>query len=183
MANWCSTDYMFVGATENARRLLADLEQAVCADSWLAYVRKALLLESCGMDIPCRGEVSYLDDELHEYSDGLAGVRFSTETAWCACEELMQRIADKYALHPYYYTEEPGMGIFQTNDAEGVYFSARYMVDSESKGCEYFEDFEDVASVIRKMTGIEVSQFEDVEPMLAEWNEHSFLLVHEIEIV
>ena len=33
------------------------------------------------------------------------------------------------------------------------------------------------------MTGIEVSQFEDVEPMLAEWNEHSFLLVHEIEIV
>lgn len=183
MANWCSTDYMFVGATENARRLLADLEQAVCADSWLADVRKALLPESCGMDIPCRGEVSYLDDELHEYSDGLAGVRFSTETAWCACEELMQRIADKYALHPYYYTEEPGMGIFQTNDAEGVYFSARYMVDSESKGCEYFDDFEEVASVIREMTGIEVRQFEDVEPMLTEWNGHSFLLVHEIEIV
>lgn len=183
MANRCSTDYMFVGATENARRLLADLEQAVCADSWLAYVRKALLPESCGMDIPCRGEVSYLDDELHECSDGLAGVRLSTETAWCACEELMQRIADKYALHPYYYTEEPGMGIFQTNDAEGVYFSARYMVDSESKGCEYFDDFEEVASVIREMTGIEVRQFEDVEPMLAEWNTHSFLLVHEIEIV
>lgn len=95
----------------------------------------------------------------------------------------MQRIADKYALHPYYYTEEPGMGIFQTNDAEGVYFSARYMVDSESKGCEYFDDFEEVASVIREMTGIEVRQFEDVEPMLAEWNGHSFLLVHEIEIV
>lgn len=183
MANWCSTDYMFVGATENARRLLADLEQAVCADSWLAYVRKALLPESCGMDIPCRGEVSYLDDELHEYSDGLAGVRFSTETAWCACEELMQRIADKYVLHPYYYTEEPGMGIFQTNDAEGVYFSARYMVDSESKGCEYFDDFEEVASVIREMTGIEVRQLEDVESMLTEWNGYSFLLVHEIEIV
>lgn len=183
MANWCSTDYMFVGATENARRLLADLEQAVCADSWLAYVRKALLPESCGMDIPCRGEVSYLDDELHEYSDGLAGVRFSTETAWCACEELMQRIADKYGLHTYYYTEEPGMEIFQTNDAEGLFFSARYMMYSEGRGCGYFEDFEEVASVIREMTGVEVRQFEDVEPMLAEWNTHSFLQVHEIEIV
>ena len=33
------------------------------------------------------------------------------------------------------------------------------------------------------MTGVEVRQFEDVEPMLAEWNMHSFLQVHEIEIV
>ena len=56
MANWCSTDYLFVGDTEDARRLLADLEQAVSVDSWLAYVRKSLLPESCGTDIPCRGE-------------------------------------------------------------------------------------------------------------------------------
>ena len=66
MPNWCSTDYMLVGATENVRRLLVDLEQAVSVDCWLVSVRKALLPESCGMDIPCRGEVSYLDDELHE---------------------------------------------------------------------------------------------------------------------
>ena len=183
MANWCSTEYLFVGATGNARRLLADLKQVTSVDCWLVYVRENLLPESCGTDIPCRGEVSYLDDELHDTGNGNVGVRFSTETAWCACEELMQKIADKYGLHSYYYTEEPGMEIFQTNDAEGVFFPARYMVDSESKGCEYFDDFEEVASAIKEMTGIEVSQFEDVESMLAEWNEHSFLQVHEIEIV
>ena len=152
MPNWNTTDYTLYGNKDNIKRLYTDLKNTVDIDRtkeskpftflgnsyWLGYIKKSLLPD-VEEELPARGEISYIEEEIEDHDNDMASLKLTTETAWVACSELMDKIAEKYDLQLFYYSEEPGCGIFETNDVEGQFYSFRYMVDSEKEGIEYYD--------------------------------------------
>lgn len=197
MPNWNTTDYTLYGNKENIKRLYTDLKKTVDIDRtkeskpftflgnsyWLGYIKKSLLPE-VEEELPVRGEISYIEEDIEDHDNDMASLKLTTETAWVACSELMDKIAGKYDLQLFYYSEEPGCEIFETNDLEGQFYSFRYMVDSEKEGIEYYDTFEQVAEAIAKMTGIRLNNILEADDKLSAFNnDDTFLIINEISVV
>lgn len=197
MPNWNTTDYTLFGYKENIKRLYTDLKKTVDIDRtkeskpftflgnsyWLGYIKKSLLPE-VEEELPARGELSYIEEEIEDHDNDMASLKLTTETAWVACSELMDKIAEKYDLQIFYYSEEPGCGIFETNDTEGQFYSFRYMVDSEKGGIEYYDTFDQVAESIADMTGIWLNNISEADDKLSAFNnDDTFLIINEISVV
>lgn len=197
MPNWNTTDYTLYGNKENIKRLYTDLKKTVDIDRtkeskpftflgnsyWLGYIKRSLLPE-VEEELPARGEISYIEEEIEDHDNDMASLKLTTETAWVACSELMDKIAEKYDLQLFYYSEEPGCEIFETNDLEGQFYSFRYMVDSEKEGIEYYDTFEQVAEAIAKMTGIRLNNISEADDKLSAFNnDDTFLIINEISVV
>jgi hypothetical protein len=197
MPNWNTTDYTLYGNKENIKRLYTDLKRTVDIDRtkeskpftflgnsyWLGYIKKSLLPD-VEEELPARGEISYIEEEIEDHDNDMASLKLTTETAWVACSELMDKIAEKYDLQLFYYSEELGCGIFETNDVEGQFYSFRYMVDSEKEGIEYYDTFEQVAEAIADMTGIRLNNISEADDKLSAFNnDDTFLIINEISVV
>ena len=197
MPNWNTTDYTLYGNKENIKRLYTDLKKTVDIDRtkeskpftflgnsyWLGYIKKSLLPD-VEEELPVRGEISYIEEDIEDHDNDMASLKLTTETAWVACSELMDMIAGKYDLQLFYYSEEPGCEIFETNDLEGQFYSFRYMVDSEKEGIEYYDTFEQVAEAIAKMTGIRLNNISEADDKLSAFNnDDTFLIINEISVV
>ncbi len=197
MPNWNTTDYTLYGNKENIKRLYTDLKKTVDIDRtkeskpftflgnsyWLGYIKKSLLPD-VEEELPARGEISYIEEEIEDHDNDMASLKLTTETAWVACSELMDKIAEKYDLQLFYYSDEPGCGIFETNDVEGQFYSFRYMVDSEKEGIEYYNTFEQVAEAIADMTGIRLNNISEADDKLSAFNnDDTFLIINEISVV
>lgn len=197
MPNWNTTDYTLYGDKENIKRLYTDLKKTVDIDRtkeskpftflgnsyWLGYIKKHLLPE-VEEELPTRGEISYIEEDIEYHGNDMASLKLTTETAWVACSELMDKIAEKYELQLFYYSEEPGCGIFETNDTEGQFYSFRYMVDSEEDGIEYYESFEQVSEAIENLTGIRLNDISEADERLSAFNnDESFLIINEVSVV
>lgn len=197
MPNWNTTDYTLFGNKENVKRLYNDLKNTVEIDRtkeskpftflgnsyWLGYIKKSLLPE-VEDELPARGEISYIEEDIEDHDNDMASLKLTTETAWVACSELMDKIAEKYNLQLFYYSEEPGCGIFETNDTEGQFYSFRYVVDSEREGVEYYDLWDDVVSVIKSMTGITLNNISEADDKLSAFNnDDTFLIINEISVV
>ena len=197
MPNWNTTDYTLYGNKDNIKRLYTDLKNTVDIDRtkeskpftflgnsyWLGYIKKSLLPD-VEEELPARGEISYIEEEIEDHDNDMASLKLTTETAWVACSELMDKIAEKYDLQLFYYSEEPGCEIFETNDLEGQFYSFRYMVDSEKEGIEYYDTFEQVAEAIAKMTGIRLNNISEADDKLSAFNnDDTFLIINEISVV
>lgn len=197
MPNWNTTDYTLYGNKENIKRLYTDLKKTVDIDRtkeskpftflgnsyWLGYIKKSLLPE-VEEELPARGEISYIEEDIEDHDNDMASLKLTTETAWVACSELMDKIAGKYDLQLFYYSEEPGCEIFETNDVEGQFYSFRYMVDSEKEGIEYYDTFEQVAEAIADMTGIRLNNISEADDKLSAFNnDDTFLIINEISVV
>lgn len=197
MPNWNTTDYTLYGNKENIKRLYTDLKKTVDIDRtkeskpftflgnsyWLGYIKKSLLPD-VEEELPARGEISYIEEEIEDHDNDMASLKLTTETAWVACSELMDKIAEKYDLQLFYYSEEPGCGIFETNDVQGQFYSFRYMVDSEKEGIEYYDTFEQVAEAIADMTGIRLNNISEADDKLSAFNnDDTFLIINEISVV
>lgn len=196
MPNWNTTDYTLYGNKENIKRLYTDLKKTVDIDRtkeskpftflgnsyWLGYIKKSLLPD-VEEELPARGEISYIEEEIEDHDNDMASLKLTTETAWVACSELMDKIAEKYGLQLFYYSEEPGCGIFETNDTEGLFYSFRYMVDSEKEGIEYYDSWDEVVSVIKSITGITLDNISEAEDKLSAFNDDdTFLIINEISV-
>lgn len=197
MPNWNTTDYTLYGNKDNIKRLYTDLKNTIDIDRtkeskpftflgnsyWLGYIKKSLLPE-VEEELPVRGEISYIEEDIEDHDNDMASLKLTTETAWVACSELMDKIAGKYDLQLFYYSEEPGCEIFETNDLEGQFYSFRYMVDSEKEGIEYYDTFEQVAEAIAKMTGIRLNNISEADDKLSAFNnDDTFLIINEISVV
>ncbi|OUO64637.1 hypothetical protein [Bacteroides sp. An269] len=196
MPNWNTTYYTLYGNKDNIKRLYTDLKNTVDIDRtkeskpftflgnsyWLGYIKKQLLPE-VEEELPARGEISYIEEDIKDYGNDMASLKLTTETAWVACSELMDKIAEKYDLQLFYYSEEPGCGIFETNDTEGLFYSFRYMVDSEKEGIEYYDSWDEVVSVIKSITGITLDNISEAEDKLSAFNDDdTFLIINEISV-
>ena len=79
--------------------------------------------------------------------------REKIETAWNPPLELLELIRDCYPSLKYYYAAEgDGWDWYLTNDAEGKYYSSRYVVDMEPD-IEYFDTIEEACKHVSAYIG------------------------------
>ena len=126
-------------------------------------------------NIYCRGKI--IDFSL---DDGILSIE--TETAWGEMDEVRHFIEKVYpALKIYYYEEECGCEIYQTNDSHGHFFSSRYIFDDQDgEGMEYFDKPETLLAFASRAMGMKLKTIEDLNDAVSNSDGFSF---HEISVV
>lgn len=116
-------------------------------------------------DIYCRGTW----DNLRFHNGHLS---FSTETAWQPPIELLEFIQQKYTSVEYYFEAEgDGWDSYITNDAEGRYFTSRYIVDREPD-MEYFDTIEEACAYLSAYIGRPIAPtWESLNAAAELWND------------
>ena len=192
MPNWCATTYKCVGDLKEVRSLhkvlkYIDKRKTTILKNDFGKWWLGNLVHKLGGDwkeYRCRGEIT-------DYSLDENVLTINQETAWCEQEGVRQIIEEKFpSIKVYFIEEEPGCGVFNTNDLSGDYFPARYCLDLY-EGCEYFETIEQAAQCVSKIVGYEVMPtYGAIEPALDDYvekkleeNEDYYYSFHEIYVV
>lgn len=120
MANWCYTKYVITGSKEEISKVYSILNR-VSNDTtnphkdWLGSIVAELGADNTKMK--CRGSF----DKVMLVNKST--LKLTTWSAWGPCYELFEYIIKKFPSLKYYYkAEEPGCGLFETNDSEKRYF-------------------------------------------------------------
>ena len=157
MPNWCSTTYKCVGDLKEVKSLhkilkYIDKRKTTILKNGFGKWWLGNLVHKLGGDwekYRCRGEITdyFLDENV---------LTINQETAWCEQEGVRRIIEEKFpSIKVYFMEEEPGCGVFDTNDASGSYFPERFFLDSY-EDCEYFETIEGAAKYVSEIVGHEV---------------------------
>lgn len=160
MANWAFTQYKIRGREDEVTALHQTIKNLEQRDEsllpngfgklWLGN-----LVHTLGGDwekIYCRGEI--LDYSL---DDGI--LTMNTETAWGEMSDTRHFVMSKFpTLEVFFQTEEPGMCIFQTNDAKGEYFPEKWLLDwnDEARSLWIWEYFTELPAVIEFLKNNEI---------------------------
>lgn len=157
MPNWCYTDYVFEGNKKEIKELNRKAEKI----KWLSDL--VIAYGGNPKEIECRGSIMdvslYNDNTLHIY----------TETAWTDTPEVWELVMKKHkSLSCYYYTEEIGCGIYETNDVEGKYFPDRFIVYTGE--AIMLETEQDVFACVGKIVEKEINNWDEAFAAIDEWN-------------
>lgn len=161
MPNWCSTDYYVLGSRKEIMDLSRRMERLEnrkkslinngFGNTWLGN-----LVNNLGGDwenVYCRGE--WMGREWNKEKNTLT---FTTETAWQEMKEWRRFIESCYkTIKILYVTEEPGMGIYKTNDLDEIFFKAKFVLDY-GEDIEYFETLDQAIVFIEELTGITIEE-------------------------
>lgn len=161
MPNWCSTDYYVLGSRKEIMDLSKRMERLEnrkkslinngFGNTWLGN-----LVNNLGGDwenVYCRGE--WMCREWNKEKNTLT---FTTETAWQEMKEWRKFIESCYkTIKILYVTEEPGMGIYKTNDLDEIFFKAKFVLDY-GEDVEYFETLDQAMVFIEELTGITIEE-------------------------
>lgn len=156
MPNWASTQYVVTGDKKQVRKLynkMRSIEKKVDRKKGKKYFEYQMwrLIKATGVNpdgICCRGTWSDLDLENNV-------LKFNTETAWGEMNEWRNYIEEKFDVFFYYYTEEPGCIIYETNDIEGLYFPARYQLYEEIRqDYNYYDTLDELIRDVGKLLGV-----------------------------
>ena len=159
MPNWCTTEYYVVGSKKEVLDLNKKMEKLEnrkeslvknsFGNTWLGN-----LVESLGGDwekVYCRGQWM-----CRVYNKENNSLTFTTETAWREMNEWRKFIESYYTtIKLLYVTEEPGCGIYQTNDLGGVFFKDKYVLDY-TEDVEYFEIIDQAVEFIEELIGLKI---------------------------
>lgn len=99
-------------------------------------------------------------------------------------------VCEKYsALRYYYQSEEPGMGLYCTNDGEGKYFPDRFYVDvctsEEEYDTGYFTDLQSVYEWLEYIFDVQVQSMQDVNAIVEQRQKEyadAYCHIHECQI-
>lgn len=193
MPNWCSTEYYVVGSKKELLDLNKKMEKLEnrkeslvknsFGNTWLGN-----LVESLGGDwekVYCRGQWM-----CRVYNKENNSLTFTTETAWREMNEWRKFIESYYTtIKLLYVTEEPGCGVYQTNDLEGVFFKDKYVLDY-TEDVEYFETIDQAVEFIEELIGLKIEDktVNGIQEKLDEYVEKNdeedlFFSFHEFEEV
>lgn len=177
MANTCTTDYVFEGEGAQILAIHSELEKIAkdkpkCADyhdwhiqpNWLGYIaEKALGMDS--ENISCRGEFNLGDIDNCPYDDNSLTLEVSSSTAWSPCNELFEKLAEKYDCNLYWMAEELGCELFQSNDSDEKYFHDTIIINTPEHGSQYFSNQEDALKAIQEEVGNDTLTWEQAEEL------------------
>lgn len=134
MPNWCVNYITFTGPAEPIKKLreFISAQESVpdtsvpghfATNTWLGTFlnRAGLNFE----DYECRGQitgwpiVNKIDDDIDD-AEEYAGFSIQTETAWGPMIAMWDAIAKQFSnkIEIIYIAEEPGLGVYSTNDPE-----------------------------------------------------------------
>ena len=185
MANWAYTTYKIVGDIKEIHDLnnklmkLDNMKEPLVPNGfgnlWLGCLVKIL-----GGDVEkvyCRGDIT--EFSYNEEDDVLT---IDTQTAWAEMEEVRHFIENVYpGLKIYYYEEEPGMEIYQTNDKHGHFFPERFILDDfEGDGPEYYNDTDSLLTAASEIFGKELKTMADLNEIVENSDGYS---LHDIQVV
>ena len=183
MPNWAYTSYRIVGKKEEVQDLYSKIQQLQNMEEPLetngfGNLWLGCLLTILGGDwekVYCRGKI--IDFSL---DDGVLSI--NTETAWSEMQEVRQFIQQNYpSLEIFYYEEEPGWGIYQTNDHDKRFFSFRYILDDlEGDKPEYYDDTDSLLKAASEIFGKELKTMAGLEDIVEESDGYS---LHDIQVV
>ena len=164
MANMCSNAICFCSTNKEVLARLLDIVED--GDSYRDLFKKHGYSENEAQEhADGRDYITYCDDEITE-RDGYYYFRVDTETAWDTHIETFHfLLKQEYnnEIFAYYVSEEPGLGVFVTNDSEKLFFDDRYRISN----CEtlYFGNKQDMVDFVRERTGVAVSIIDPVAKM------------------
>lgn len=161
MPNWSTTDYFVIGSPKEIMDLNKKMEKLEnrkkslvkngFGNTWLGN-----LVQYLGGDwekVYCRGEWM-----CRNYDKERNALTFTTETAWQEMNEWRRFIESCYkTIKILYVTEEPGCGIYQTNDKEGIFFKSKYILDY-GEDVEYFENMDQSVSFIKNLISVKIEE-------------------------
>ena len=161
MPNWSTTDYFVIGSTKEIMDLNKKMEKLEnrkkslvkngFGNTWLGN-----LVQYLGGDwekVYCRGEWM-----CRNYDKERNALTFTTETAWQEMNEWRRFTESCYkTIKILYVTEEPGCGIYQTNDKEGIFFKSKYILDY-GEDVEYFENMDQAVSFIKNLISVKIEE-------------------------
>ena len=191
MPNWCSTAYAIEGNAKELKKLY-DLMNGLqerkepsvpngFGTAWLGC-----LVDAFGgnwKEVFCRGNWYNLQ------FDGNV-LTFNTETAWSPCNDVFDMVCEKYsALRYFYQSEEPGMGLYCTNDEDVKYFPDRFYVDvcisEEEYNTGYFPDLQNVYEWLEYIFDVQVQSMQDVNTIVEQRQKEyadAYCHIHEYQI-
>ena len=184
MPNWCYTQYKIIGKKDEVQDLYSKIQQLQNLEEplepngfgnlWLGCL--VTILGGNWKDIYCRGKI--IDFSLDD--DSIMSI--DTETAWSEMQEVRQLIQQIYpSLEILYYEEEPGWGIYQTNDHDKRFFSFRYILDDlEGDGPEYYDDTDSLLKTATEIFGKELLTMTDIEDIVENSDDY---LLHYVKVV
>ncbi len=192
MPNWSQTSYVIKGdkrQVDSLYRIMKNLEnmETSLLDNGFGTTWLGNLVHRLGANpsqVYCRGYWSNLDKKKGQIS-------FDCEHAWARPYEVEDLIKEKYEdLEIYFITEELGMGIFETNDDFGEFFTSTVIIDCEESGTEYYTD-EEAIKALSELTGRAISSWEEAEDAVQAYNssinlemtEVGHIWVHRVEYV
>ena len=183
MANWAYTSYRIVGKKEEVTDLynkiqqLQNMHEPLEPNSWGSLWLGCLvtILGGNWNEIYCRGHI--IDFSLE---DGILSIE--TETAWGEMDEVRHFIEKVYpALKIYYYEEECGCEIYQTNDRHGHFFPERFILDDfEGDGPEYYNDTDSLLKAASEIFGKKLKTMADLNEIVENSDGYS---LHDILVV
>lgn len=156
MPNWAYSQYHATGDKEKLDKLhtiMSELEEMKSpglhengfGSTWLGNL--VIKLGGDWEKIYCRGSWDNLI-----YEDGV--ISFSVESAWGELNEVRHLIEEKFPdIKLYYQCEEPGMGIYITNDDTGQFFPEEYYLWVENGENDYYDNLDDLLKDVEKITG------------------------------
>ena len=183
MPNLCDTQYKIIGKKDEVADLYSKIQQLQNMNEplepngfgnlWLGCLVK-LLGGDCGQ-IYCRGHIIDFG-----YENDVLG--FSVESAWNEMAEVRQFLQQTYPSHKiFYYEEEPGWGIYQTNDHEKRFFPFRYILDDlDGEGPEYYYDIDSLLTDASEIFGKELKTMADLNEIVETSDGYS---LHDIQVV
>lgn len=157
MSNWCDTTYKCVGDPKEVRTLHKILKYidrrktTIVRNGFGKWWLGNLVTKLGGKweDYCCRGEIT-------GYSFDGDVLEITQYTAWCEQEGVRRIIQEKFpSIKVYYREEEPGCGVYYTNDTTGDYFPETYFLDSYDEQL-YFETIEEAAECVSGIVGCTV---------------------------
>lgn len=162
MPNWCDCTYKCVGEPKEVKslyRVLKYIEKRKTSIVKNGFGKWWLgnLVTKLGGDwekYRCRGEITGYNME-----DNVLTIYQST--AWCEQEGVREIIEERFpSIKVYYREEEPGCGVYYTNDSSGEYFPEIYYLDSYDD-CEYFRTIEEAADCVSEIVGKTIPPIEN----------------------
>ena len=194
MPKWAFVDYKIKGKKEHLKDLKSILEKMSNEDDKSFTVKNDFgncwlgnLVTSLGGDwnkVPCRGQLN--DYYVSEDDDGnIRMLQLILEVAWSEDIELRDFIKSHYnnEIEIYYYQEEPGCEVYQTNSFEE--FPTRYILELENIGQLESEDLSDVAENLSRYLDIEVEpDLDKIQEVLDDYQQDAEIYagLHPIEL-
>lgn len=166
MANHCYNEFTVKCSNSvEAHKVLAALNNMYSKD--IVYIDDCM--KQVGIRVP--KNMDYRDHicaEATQNNEDATVIYFTTESAWSprpnSWKHLIQRISPTAKV--YFYAEEPGQGIFQTNNPD--YFDKYYVdifLDKEVEGVEEGTNLcskEEVISILQKLLRTSNDDIEDL---------------------
>ena len=194
MANWAFTDYVIEGSKESLSKIYEAIKHPDNPDGsegWEGGVLRALGIKwderkPDGSGKYLRGFIQ--DVEGIEFNpEENTTISFYAEEAW-GVTDFDEILEDNFPdIKVYWCTEEEGMEVYETNDAEGKYFQYKYYVDTCIDGnyqSEYFTNEEAVYQWLSNITDDKIKTADDVEKFNEEIEDtDDYINIHNFRVV